>query len=53
MWVIALFVVLLYVHLFNRVAQMYLSSGRTLSLEDLWTRWVPYRIVPVSENGRV
>ncbi len=51
MWLIAWLVALLYVHLFNRIARMHLESGRTLQLEDLWVRWVPYRIVPVNENG--
>lgn len=36
-WVIAILVVLLYVHLFNVVAPMYFASDRTLTLVDLWT----------------
>jgi hypothetical protein len=40
-WVIALLVILLYVQLFNVVATMYLDSGRTLTLRDLWRRVVP------------
>lgn len=36
-WVIAILVVLLYVHLFNAVAPMYFASDRTLTLVDLWT----------------
>jgi hypothetical protein len=47
MWVVALLVLLFYVHLFNRVAALYLASGRTLALDDLWTRWIPYRIVRI------
>lgn len=38
MWVIAVLVILLYVHLFNVVAPMYLDSGGTLTLVDLWNR---------------
>ena len=52
-WVVILLVVLLYIHLFNRVASLYFVSDRTLSLQDLWTRWIPYRIVPISENESV
>ena len=52
-WVVILLVVLLYVHLFNRVASLYFVSDRTLTLQDLWTRWIPYRIVPISENESV
>jgi hypothetical protein len=51
MWIVALLVLLFYVHLFNRVASLYFASDRTLSLQDLWSRWIPYRIVLVSENG--
>jgi hypothetical protein len=36
MWVIAILVILLYVHLFNIVAPMYLDSGRTMTIMDLW-----------------
>jgi hypothetical protein len=46
-WVILLLVVFLYVHLFNRIATLYLDGGRRLTLQDLWTRWIPYRLVPV------
>ena len=37
-WVAAVLVVLLYIHLFNIVAPMYLESGRTLTIFDLWER---------------
>jgi len=40
-WVIALLVILLYVQLFNVVAKMYLESGRTMTLHDLWRKVVP------------
>ena len=36
-WVVAILVVLLYVHLFNVVAPMYFASDRTLTLTDLWS----------------
>jgi hypothetical protein len=36
MWVIAVLVILLYVHLFNIVAPMYLDSDRTMTIVDLW-----------------
>ena len=36
MWVIAILVILLYVHLFNIVAPMYLDSDRTMTIMDLW-----------------
>jgi hypothetical protein len=36
MWVIAVLVILLYVHLFNIVAPMYLDSDRTMTIMDLW-----------------
>jgi hypothetical protein len=35
-WIAAVLVVLLYVHLFKIVAPMYLDSGRTLTIFDLW-----------------
>jgi hypothetical protein len=41
LWVIALLVVLLYIHLFNTVTHLYLDSERTLTLHDLWRRIVP------------
>lgn len=41
MWAIAVLVVLLYVHLFNVVAPMYLESERTLTIVDLWNRVFP------------
>lgn len=37
-WIVAVLVILLYVHLFNIVAPMYLDSGRTMTLVDLWER---------------
>lgn len=35
-WIVALLVILLYVHLFNAVSTLYFDSGRTLTLADLW-----------------
>lgn len=40
-WIVAAVVILLYVHLFNTIAKLYLQSGRTLTLSDLWRRFVP------------
>lgn len=40
-WVVAIFVVVLYVHLFNAIAKMYLDSDRTMTLYDLYRRVVP------------
>jgi hypothetical protein len=40
-WIIALLVILLYVQLFNVVARMYLDSERTMTLHDLWRKFVP------------
>lgn len=40
-WIISLLVVLLYIQLFNIVANLYFDSERTLSLYDLWRRFVP------------
>ena len=40
-WIIAVFVILFYVHLFNTIAKMYFDSERTLSLGDMWRRFVP------------
>lgn len=38
-WSIAIFVIILYVHLFNVIAPMYLESDRTLKLADLLRRF--------------
>jgi hypothetical protein len=40
-WVLAIFVVTLYIHLFNTIARMYLDSGRSLTLYDIYRRIVP------------
>lgn len=37
-WIVALLVILLYVHLFNAVSPMYFESGNTMTLMDLWKR---------------
>lgn len=40
-WIVVLFVVVLYVHLFNAIATMYFDSGRLLGLADLYRRVMP------------
>ena len=40
-WIVSIFVVTLYVHLFNTIAKMYLESDRTLALSDLYRKVVP------------
>lgn len=40
-WIISLLVVLLYVQLFNIVANMYFDSERTLTIRDVWRKVVP------------
>jgi hypothetical protein len=40
-FVIVATVMILYVHLFNKIASLYFDSGRTLLLEDLYRRVVP------------
>lgn len=40
-WVIAIFVVTLYVHLFNAIARMYFDRNRSLTLSELWRKNVP------------
>jgi hypothetical protein len=40
-WLIALAVIILYVHLFNAVATKYFESGRTLSFQDIYRKMVP------------
>lgn len=40
-WIIALCVILLYVHLFNAITRLYLDSERTLVLSDLYRRFLP------------
>ena len=40
-WIVAVFVVVFYVHLFNVVAKMYFDSERTLTLMDVVRRFVP------------
>lgn len=37
-WIVVLFVVLVYVHLFNRIATLYFETDRKLTLKDLWLR---------------
>jgi len=40
-WLIFVAVLVLYIHLFNAIAQQYFDSNRTLTLFDLWRRFVP------------
>jgi hypothetical protein len=40
-WIVALLVVLLYIQLFNVVANMYFDSERTLTIQQLWRKIVP------------
>ena len=40
-WIVGIFVVLLYIHLFNVIAPMYLESERTLTLTDIVRKFVP------------
>jgi hypothetical protein len=40
-WVVAVFVIVFYIHLFNVVAKMYFESDRRLTLGDIWRRFVP------------
>lgn len=40
-WVIAIVVALLYIHLFNAIAEQYFASGRTMTLYDLYRKWIP------------
>ncbi len=40
-WIVGIFVAMLYVHLFNAIARMYLDSGRSLGLTDLYRRFLP------------
>lgn len=40
-WILAIFVVTLYIHLFNTIARLYLDSGRTITIYDLYRRVVP------------
>lgn len=39
--IVIVFVTMLYVHLFNRIAEMYFESGRTLTLRDLYRQFIP------------
>jgi len=40
-WVVSVFVVLLYVHLFNAIAKLYLDSDRRMGVSDLYRRVIP------------
>jgi hypothetical protein len=40
-WLIALAVVIVYVHLFNAVANRYFESGRTLTFQDIYRKMMP------------
>lgn len=40
-WIVSIVVATLYIHLFNAIARMYLDSGRTLGLTDLYRKVMP------------
>lgn len=40
-WIVGIFVAMLYIHLFNAIANMYFDSGRSLGLSDLYRRFLP------------
>lgn len=40
-WVVPIFVSVLYVHLFNAVANLYFESDRTMTWMDLYHRFAP------------
>lgn len=40
-WIVVIFVIVLYVHLFNAIATLYLDSDRTMTLQDLYRKFVP------------
>jgi hypothetical protein len=40
-WLIPLGIALFYVHVFNAVARLYFESEGTLTLRDLWRRFLP------------
>ena len=40
-WLVFLAVLVLYVHLFNAIAHQYFESDRTMTLRDIWRRFVP------------
>jgi len=40
-WIVSVFVALLYIHLFNAIARLYLDSGRMLAASDLYRRFIP------------
>jgi hypothetical protein len=49
-WLIALVVLILYVQLFNILATKYLESDRTLTLADLYRRFVPPVKITIEVN---
>ena len=40
-WIVVSAVVMLYVQLFNQIANLYFDSNRTLTLTDVYRRFVP------------
>lgn len=40
-WILAILVILFYIHLFNAIATTYIESDRTLTLYDIWRRFAP------------
>ena len=40
-WIVAILVATLYLHLFNTIAKLYFAADRSLTVSDLWRRFVP------------
>jgi hypothetical protein len=40
-WLILIAVLVMYVHVFNVVANLYFESNRTLTLNDIWKKFAP------------
>ena len=40
-WIVFLVVLVLYIHVFNAIANLYFDSNRQLTLKDLWRRFFP------------
>lgn len=40
-WIVFLMVLVLYIHVFNAIANLYFESDRKLTLKDLWRRFFP------------
>jgi hypothetical protein len=40
-WAIVIVVLVLYVHLFNAIANQYFDSGYSMTWNDVWKKFVP------------